>query len=816
MKKYKKKINTIVSILLLTILVTTFALPTSNAYDPDVPTYAFISVAPNPLGVGQTTFVTMWIDKMPPLTASRGIAIPFGGITLTVTKPDGTKQIMGPYETDPVGALFVKYTPDAIGTYTFKFSFPGQNFTKGFDTSGTDVSGYYMASVTKEYNLTVQQDPIGAWPEIPLPNDYWDRPIEGQNKLWGSIGGNWIGNLIRGQYNVTGSFNPYTTGPNTAHIVWTEPIEFGGIVGEPFGDDSYYEGLSYEMRFRPPTIIGGRLYYNLPLGNLPTGGGTVCVDVRTGEQIWKQNITITMGQLFRYESPNQHGVNAYLWDLRSPTYSMYDAFSGELLTTFPNATAPGRLVEGPNGELLVYILNDAAHWLCMWNSSLPSDLLLGPTGTDTWQWRPTGKTVDWKKGIQWNVTIPTRPYSVPLTFANKPISDEVLVASAPVRSADALMVVGFSAKTGAELWNFNITTAMCRTAGWNFGPIRDGIFTYFLQEKLQTYGYDALTGKQLWGPTEPYSSDWSMYYQSYAGSEPYSPAAAYGKLYATSYDGMVHCHDLKTGKQLWEYSTGNSGLETPYGVWPTYCSPTIADDKLYVATSEHSPNSPIWRGEKLHCINATTGEFIWSISGVMTGSIIADGYLLADNCYDAQIYCFGKGQTATTVTAPQTVLPQGSSLMITGAVTDQSPGAKNTPAIADENMSSWMEYLYMQKEMPINVKGVEVSLDTRDPNGNYVHIGTVTSDASGNFKKMWTPEVPGEYTIIATFKGSESYWSSSAETAIGVSEAAPTASPIAAVIAPPTEMYIGAAAAAIIIAIAIGFAITILTLRKRP
>jgi hypothetical protein len=68
-------------------------------------------------------------------------------------------------------------------------------------------------------------------------------------------------------------------------------------------------------------------------------------------------------------------------------------------------------------------------------------------------------------------------------------------------------------------------------------------------------------------------------------------------------------------------------------------------------------------------------------------------------------------------------------------------------------------------------------LDTLDPNGNFIHIGTVTSDISSGFKKMFTPEVPGEYTIIATFAGSESYGSSYAQTYVGVSEAPPATAP---------------------------------------
>jgi hypothetical protein len=162
---------------------------------------------------------------------------------------------------------------------------------------------------------------------------------------------------------------------------------------------------------------------------------------------------------------------------------------------------------------------------------------------------------------------------------------------------------------------------------------------------------------------------------------------------------------------------------------------------------------------------------------------IGDGYLITLNAYDNQIYCFGKGPSATTVSAPQTVIPQGSSLVITGTVTDQtpSPEAKGKAAISDAGQNAWMKYLYAQQPMPKDVKGVEVSLDTIDPNNNYVHIGTVTTDASGMFKKMWTPEVPGEYTVIATFAGTNSYYGSSAETAVGVSN------PVSPIVQPTTS-----------------------------
>ena len=80
----------------------------------------------------------------------------------------------------------------------------------------------------------------------------------------------------------------------------------------------------------------------------------------------------------------------------------------------------------------------------------------------------------------------------------------------------------------------------------------------------------------------------------------------------------------------------------------------------------------------------------------------------------------------------------------------------------------------MQKPMPMDASGVTVTLDAIDQNGKFFSIGKVSSDLSGMFKKMWTPENEGEYTIIATFEGSESYWASYAETAVGVGPAQTT------------------------------------------
>jgi hypothetical protein len=154
---------------------------------------------------------------------------------------------------------------------------------------------------------------------------------------------------------------------------------------------------------------------------------------------------------------------------------------------------------------------------------------------------------------------------------------------------------------------------------------------------------------------------------------------------------------------------------------------------------------------------------------------MADGFFVYFNCYDSQLYCIGKGPSATTVEAPMTAVTAGTSVIIRGTVTDQSPGAKakDTAAVSDSSMKVWMEYMYMQKTKPKDATGVNVTIDAIDPNGNLIHIGDAKSDTSGLYSYMWkTPNVPGKYTITATFKGTESYWQSSAETAMGVDPAA--------------------------------------------
>ena len=73
-----------------------------------------------------------------------------------------------------------------------------------------------------------------------------------------------------------------------------------------------------------------------------------------------------------------------------------------------------------------------------------------------------------------------------------------------------------------------------------------------------------------------------------------------------------------------------------------------------------------------------------------------------------------------------------------------------------------MEFVYQQQVCPNNITGVPVTISVLDSNNNFRTVGTTTSDGSGTYSLTWTPDIAGNYTVIANFAGSNSYYPSSA------------------------------------------------------
>ncbi len=846
-------------ILLLASSVLMTTMPTANAAK-TWPTFIYISVAPNPVGVNQDVLVYAWL-RYAPFTAVGPYGDRWHGMTVEVTAPDGTKQTLGPSSSDPVGGTWWLYTPTKQGTYKFQASFAGQTLA-GENLHPTDKQGrefigdYFEPSTSRTLQLTVQADPIATYPDSPLPSGYWTRPINAQHRDWWSISGNFLGPVDR----MIATITPYTKAPDTAHILWAKPLATGGLVGGEHGATSYFVGEAYEGKWSPPIIMNGRLFYNLYPGDAhiaslspnyttrPLAPGFVAVDLRTGEEIWRNNDDrISFGQIYMFDSPNEHGAMTYLWSVTGTTWKAYDPFDGKWVFTIENvpAAATRAQIHGAKGEILRYVVDTTNGWLALWNNTAIPRLVGAPPGLErAWLWRPYGKTVDGRTGYSWNVTIPTgltgSIYRVLVDENGNP--DRVIGGS-------GFGMYGYHIYLPTEnftLWTVNLKPKQEGQLLWkkfsdnpipgatlsidtfpNYAPasMEDGVLTLFSMTTRQWLGYSIDTGEKIWGPTEPPQDDWDSFYET-------SGAIAYGKLYSAGPSGILYCYDVKTGALKWTYAAHDPTWESMYGGnYPVRLS-NIADGKVYIMSTEHSPNNPMPRNASIWCVNAETGALVWTLPFRRTAwegvPAIADGILVNFNTYDNRIYALGKGQTAVTVTVQNDVISKGNSVLIKGSVTDQSPDVKGTPAIADEDMTEWMKYLYMQFEIPSNAKGVDVLLTAIDPNGNAQEIGTVTSDMSGMFKKLWTPTLEGEYTIVATFAGSNAYYASYSETAIGVT-AIPAASPSAPQTSGPTatpttpstpiataspsvvptmpgtgsstEIYIGIAAAVIIIAV---------------
>ena len=139
-----------------------------------IPTWAYLQVVPDTIGLGQNALMVMWIDKPPP-TASGIFGDRWVGMTIEIEKPDGSKVTLGPFQSDDAGGYTAVYTPDALGTYTAQMKFPGETMTgaqgnPGFNnTNSASIGDVYGSSESEIITFVVQDEPFSTIPENPLP-----------------------------------------------------------------------------------------------------------------------------------------------------------------------------------------------------------------------------------------------------------------------------------------------------------------------------------------------------------------------------------------------------------------------------------------------------------------------------------------------------------------------------------------------------------------------------------------------------------------------------------------------------------------------
>ena len=255
-EKEMQKIKKItLAILISTIMIMstgaslTMLIPNVSAHTPPwtYTTYAWAAAAPNPCGVGKRMFIYGWLDIAIPQALLTNNAR-FANYQFTITQPNGTIVTENfPYVSDPTSSQYFTFTPTSVGNYTVFFSFPGQTNTFG----GTQQGDIYLPSnATISFTVTQNQAPTTA--SAPLPTSYWTRPIYMENTNWIAVGSNWLGGSAESNY-----WQQNGAAPNTAHIMWTKPLEIGGLAGgtvtqqgdtaqAPDYDAAYYSGFSYQ------------------------------------------------------------------------------------------------------------------------------------------------------------------------------------------------------------------------------------------------------------------------------------------------------------------------------------------------------------------------------------------------------------------------------------------------------------------------------------------------------------------------------------------------------------------------------------------
>ena len=179
MRKLKTKTSVILAILLmLSMSASTVLVPNATSHTPPwkIPTQAFVVAAPSTIGVGQTATVYMWLTPLFGAAGGSSAVVGTNGSTssqallsnnyrfhnfkLTTTDPNGKTTVQNfDVIQDTISSQYVLFTPDQVGTYTFNFTFPGQDYAQYAHYEGSVlVNDTYLPS-SASTTLNVQANP---------------------------------------------------------------------------------------------------------------------------------------------------------------------------------------------------------------------------------------------------------------------------------------------------------------------------------------------------------------------------------------------------------------------------------------------------------------------------------------------------------------------------------------------------------------------------------------------------------------------------------------------------------------------------------
>jgi hypothetical protein len=613
-----------ISVLIILLIPASMTIVSAAVYPPTgthVTSYAQINVAPNPIGIGQTVTVNMYLAV--PLETSE---VP-KNMTLYITDPSGNKQTLGPFTGDTTGGTYYTFVPDKLGNYSIYWYYPGQTLT---GTPGpTSWAGLITDPSTSPTEiLTVQQEPVerSAYPITPLPTSWWESPVTAQNvQEWYKISGPWLG-ISPNDFASTGALginngfennvcNPYTSDVLSGHVIWTKPWGAGGIPGGTYGgteSSNYWMTRQYSPNFAP-VIMNGVLYSSQYTFAKSTGAlrGIVALDLYTGKERFVINTTnaLVTGMMPYYKNLNQYGVvGPFLWTtgtlpasdtggvtlVNAPgttQWNMYDAFDGKYIGSIVNGSSGGsynamQIALDDQGGLVGYYVNrTAGSQRCYPGIAGQTSYIANNTGVhlDCFNFttallagggfpQPNRNfVIDWSRGIQF--------------------------ASATATKIDGKDIAGLPWGIWYVGGYNDISYTVCLMAGFVHGNVGSG---YEQAGFITVSGMDGIDGHQLMLKNIT-TSDTSVLkpWTRIGGNGGDGKLFLYGGVGGADWKGVVY--DLRTGSKLWETTLiPPAGYDiNPYDVFNFKA--------MYANGIElvHGFGGDIWG------INATTGKQMW-------------------------------------------------------------------------------------------------------------------------------------------------------------------------------------------------------------
>jgi len=466
-------------------------------------------------------------------------------------------------------------------------------------------------------------------------------------------------------------------------------------------------------KFEPESTPSSPVIDNDKLFFVTTAGSVYCLDVTSGNEIWKHET----GQSAGFHPFSVAAVNGRVYVCADNVYCL-NAMNGDRIWTYSTpegcADSPPTVV----GDKL-YVGADLGGVFCI-NATNGFEIW----GHETSVWLHSSPAVDEgrvyvgfggeSKICCFNADNGTLIWSSRSSWDFDPQTPTVVETKVYVGSQGDHKIYCFNAIDGNEIWSFKTGDLIVSSPAVAYGRVYIGSWDYIF------YCLNATDGSLLW----TYGTN---------GEIESSPAVADGKVFIVSNDGHIYCLNATNGNEIWNYEIAYKSSFT------NMPSPAISGGKVYVNSWDRSIYC---FGEDISLplisiISPTSGEILAS-SSVTTSWFASDTQSGIDHC---QVKLDGRSwiSTGTATNYTFTNVTEGSHMITVRAFNGAGNTSKasvsfsvdvtppsisiTSPANGSELKSSDVVITWSGSDETSGISHCEIRID----GGSWKNVGTQTS-----------------------------------------------------------------------------------------